>query len=164
MPSMTLKYDYQPISNIVKDGKGGLVTYSHSILVRWRNHFSQLLYVHEVIVTQREIHTSDPLVPEPSTFDVEMAMKKLQRHKSLGTDQIPADLIKAGGKTLHSEFQKLTNSVRKKEEMPEGDKTACSNVTGLSLWSPTCKILFSILLSRLIPYTEKIIGNNQCGL
>jgi hypothetical protein len=59
------KYGYQTRSNIVKDGKGGLVTYSHSILARWRNHFSELLYVHGVNVRQREIHTSDPLVPEP---------------------------------------------------------------------------------------------------
>jgi len=58
-------------------------------------------------------------VPEPSTFVVEMAMKNLKRHKSLGIDQIPADLIKAGGRTLHSEIQKRINSVRKKEEMPE---------------------------------------------
>jgi len=58
-------------------------------------------------------------VPEPSTFDVEMAMKNLKRHKSLGINQIPADLIKAGGRTLHSEIRKLINSVRKKEEMPE---------------------------------------------
>jgi hypothetical protein len=44
------------------------------------------------------------------------------------------------------------------------DKTDCSNDTGISLWSTTCKILFSILFSRLTPYAEKIIGNNQCGL
>jgi len=113
------KYGYQPRPNIVKDEKSGLVTDSHSILARWRNHVSQLLYVHEVNGRQTEIHTSDPLVPEPSTFDVETAMKKLKRHKSLGIHQIPADLIKAGGRTLRSEIQKLFNSVWKKEEMPE---------------------------------------------
>ena len=31
---------YQPGINIVNDEKVDLVTYSHSILVRWRNHFS----------------------------------------------------------------------------------------------------------------------------
>ena len=113
------KYGYQSRPNIVKDEKSGLVTDSHSILARWRNHVSQLLYVHEVIGRQTEIHTSDPLVPEPSTVDVVTAMKKLKRHKSLGIDQIPADLIKAGSRTLHSEIQKLLNSVWKKEEMPE---------------------------------------------
>jgi hypothetical protein len=38
----------QPRTNIVKDEKGDLFTYSHSILARWRKHFSQLLYVYRV--------------------------------------------------------------------------------------------------------------------
>ena len=42
------KKGYQPRTNIIKDEKGDLVVDSHSILTRWRNHFSQLLNVHEV--------------------------------------------------------------------------------------------------------------------
>ena len=34
------KKGYQPRSNIVKDEKGDFVADSHSILARWRNHFS----------------------------------------------------------------------------------------------------------------------------
>jgi len=45
------------------------------------------------------IHTAEPLVPEPSAFEVEMAIEKLKRHKSPGMDQIPPELIKAGGRT-----------------------------------------------------------------
>jgi len=53
-----------------------LVTNSHDILARWRNHFSQLLNVHEVNdVRQTEIHTAEPLVPEPSAFEFEMAVE-----------------------------------------------------------------------------------------
>ena len=37
-------------------------------------------------VTQTEIHTVPPLVPEPGALEVEMAVEKLKRHKSLGTD------------------------------------------------------------------------------
>ena len=48
-----------------------------------------------------------------------MAIKKLQRHKSLGTDQIPAELIKARGRTVRSEIQKLINSILNEEELPE---------------------------------------------
>jgi len=36
---------YQPGNNTEKDEKGDLLTASHSILARWRNHFSQLLNV-----------------------------------------------------------------------------------------------------------------------
>jgi len=46
-------------------------------------------------VRQAEICTAEPLVPEPSAFEVEMAVEKLKRHKSPGTDQIPTELIKA---------------------------------------------------------------------
>jgi hypothetical protein len=47
-----------------------------------------------------EINTAEPLVPEPSPFNVEAAIRKLKRYKSLGNYQIPAELASAGGKTL----------------------------------------------------------------
>jgi hypothetical protein len=155
---------YQSRTNVVKDGKGDLVADSHSILARWRTHFSQLLNIHGVNdIRQTEVHMAEPLVPEPSAFEVEMAMEKLKRHKSPGTDQIPAKLIKAGGRIIQSEIHKLIISTWNKEELPEewkesvmpiykkGDKTDCSNYRGISLLSTTYKILFNILLSRLTP-------------
>jgi hypothetical protein len=45
----------------------------------------------------------------------------------------------------------------------KGDKTDCSNYRGISLLSTTYKILPNILLSRLTPYAEEIIGDHQCG-
>jgi hypothetical protein len=44
----------------------------------------------------------------------------------------------------------------------KGDKTDCSNYRGISLLSTSYKILCNILLSRLIPYADKIIGDHQC--
>jgi hypothetical protein len=89
-----------------------LVTDCHSTLVRWRNHFSQLCNVHGVSdVRQIEIHTAEPLMPEPSDFGVEMAVEKVKRHKSPGINQIPAEIIKAGCRTFRSEAHKLINSI-----------------------------------------------------
>ena len=91
------KKGYQPRCNIVKDEKGDLVADSHSIVARWRNYFSQIFNVHGVKdVRQAEIHTAEPLLPEPSAAEVELAIDKLKSHKSPGIDQIPAELIKAG--------------------------------------------------------------------
>jgi hypothetical protein len=42
------------------------------------------------------MQTAEQLVPGPRAFEVEMATEKLKRHKSPGTDQIPAELIKTG--------------------------------------------------------------------
>jgi len=85
-----------------------------------RNHFSQLLNVHGVTnVRQTEIHTAEPLVPEPSASEVELAIEKLKSHRSPGIDHIPAEMIKAGGRTIHSKFCKLINSIWNKEGLPE---------------------------------------------
>jgi hypothetical protein len=51
-----------------------------------------------------EMHIAEPLVPQPSTFEVEIAIETLKMYKSLGIDQIQVELIQAGGETLRSEI------------------------------------------------------------
>jgi hypothetical protein len=43
------------------------------------------------------------------------------------------------------------------------DKTVCSNCRGISLLSTSYKIVFNILVSRVSPYIDEIIGDHQCG-
>jgi hypothetical protein len=122
------------------------------------------------------MHTAKPFVPEPSASDVEVAVGKLKRYKSPGVDQIPAELIQAGGETLCSEIRKLIKLIWNKEKLPhqwkgsimvpihkKGDKTDCSNYRGISLLSASYKILSNILLTRLTPYAGEITGDHQCG-
>jgi hypothetical protein len=45
----------------------------------------------------------------------------------------------------------------------KGDKTDCNNYRGILLLSTSYKILSIILLSRLRPYIDEIIGDHQCG-
>jgi hypothetical protein len=66
-----VKRRYHPKTNIVRDEKGAD---SHSILARWRNHFSQLLNVHGVN-DGRQTKTNKAKLP--SAFSVEMAIEKL---------------------------------------------------------------------------------------
>jgi hypothetical protein len=57
-----------------------LVTAFHNILARWRNHFTQLLNIDLYGVNdvrKTEIHTAEPLVPEPSAFEFEIAVDNL---------------------------------------------------------------------------------------
>jgi len=161
----------------VKDDEADLFADSPSILARWRNYLSQILNVHGVNnVRQTEIQSAEPLVPEPSASEVELAIEKLKSHKSPGIDQIPAGLIKVGGKTICCEIHKLIISIWNKEELLEewkesiivpiykkGDKTDCSNYSAISLLPTTYKILSNILLSRLTPYAEGIIEDHRCG-
>ena len=106
-----------------------------------------------------------------------MAIEKLKIHKSQGIDQIPAELTKAGGKTIRCEIHKFNISIWNKEELPEewkesiiipihkkGDKTHCSNYRGISHLPTTYKILSSIVVSRLTPYVQEIIGGSSAWI
>jgi len=110
----------------------------------WRKYISQLLNVHGFNeVKQTEINTAERRTLEPSVFEVQLAIKKLIRHKLPGTDQVPAELIKVGGRTILYEIHNLTISIWIKEEFLEewkesiivttykkGDNTDCSNCRG----------------------------------
>jgi hypothetical protein len=77
---------------------------------------------------------------------------------------------------LRSEIHKLIKLICNKEELPHQwkesivvpvhkkcDKTDCSNYRGTSLLSTSYKILSNILLARLNPCADEIIGDHQCG-
>jgi len=119
--------------------------------------FFQLLNVHGFNnVRLTKIYTAEPLVSEPSAFEFEMATEKLKRHKSPGIDQMAAELIKTWGRKIHLESHKLINSISNQEELAKesiivpihkkGDKTDCTNYTGISLLSTTYTVLSKILL------------------
>jgi hypothetical protein len=123
-----------------------------------------------------DLHTAEPFVTEPSLVKVEVAIGKLKSYKSLGTDQIPAELIKAGGETLCSETYKLIHSIWNKRVLSrqwkeslivpinkKGDKTDCNNYQGISLLTNAYKVLSNILPAMLTPYVSEITGDHQYG-
>jgi len=74
---------------------------------------------------------------------------------------------------MYCEIHKLSISIWNKEELPEewkeliivpickkGNKTDCGKYRGISYLSIMNKILSSILLSRLTPHAEEIIGGH----
>jgi len=112
-------------------------------------------------VGQAEIHTAEPLVPEPSVSEFELAIDKLKRHKSPDIDQIPAELTNADSRIISLVIHKLVTSIWKKKKLPEewkmsiiipthkkGDKTDCNIYRAISIFPATYKILSNIPLSR----------------
>jgi hypothetical protein len=101
----------------VRDENGDLLADSYNILNMWKNYFSHLLNVHNVNdVRQIAVHMSEPLLPGPSHLEVEIAVAKLKKHKFLGSYEILAEPIQAGGETLLSVICKLINSLWNKVE------------------------------------------------
>jgi hypothetical protein len=156
---------------LAKDEMSDLVADPHKILNRWKNYFCQLLNVRGAGgVRQTEMHTAEPFVTQPSASVAKVSTGKLKRYKSPGVDQIPAELTQAGGETLRSEIHELIKLIWNKEELPHQwkestvvptqkcDNTDCSNYQGMSLLSTSYKTLSNILLAKLTPYADEIIG------
>jgi hypothetical protein len=62
---------------------------------KWKNGFFLLFKTHGVKnVRQTEINVAEPLVPEPSTFEVEITIARLERYKLSDIDQVRQNLSK----------------------------------------------------------------------
>jgi hypothetical protein len=89
-----------------------------NILNSWKEHLSQLLNVHNISdVRQTEVHMAETVVPGASRLEFGIAIAKLKKYKSPVSDQIPAELIQAGGEILQFAIHKHINSVWNMEEL-----------------------------------------------
>ena len=109
-------------------------------------------------------------MPEPSAFEVELAIEKQKVTNHQVLIKSPAELIKAGDKTICQEIHKLIVSIWNKEELPEewkesiivpiytkGDKTDCNNYRGISLLPTTYKILSNIIINVDLDGTDQLL-------
>jgi hypothetical protein len=111
-------------------------------------------------------------MPEPSIFELEMAIEKLRRYKSQGIDQIPAELIKAGCKNFALRAINLLilfgirrNCLRSgmSRSLNLFIRRTIKHIVVFIELSATYIIVSSILLSMLTPYSEEFTGDHQCG-
>jgi hypothetical protein len=71
----------------VKDENGDMLADPNKILKRCKKYFSRLWNVHRFSdVRQIEIHTTEPLVRDPSPFEVQISIANLEKYKSPGSD------------------------------------------------------------------------------
>jgi hypothetical protein len=127
-------------------------------------------------VRQIEIHTAEPLVLDPSSLDVEILITTLKKNKSPGRVEIRTELIQARGKILLSAIHKviILFGIRKNCLINGGSlilylfaKTSIQ-LTVIIIVSYHCYQLHTkfyriFFPSRLSPYIDEIIGDQQCG-
>lgn len=166
----------------IKDKNGNLITEAQGITERWAEHFSELLNADngEPPSEEPRLINNTPRnldrVPPPTVSEVETAIKRLKNNKAAGSDGIPAELFKSGGRVLLQWLHRLIEAVWTDETMPtdwnlsvispihkKGDKQECSNYRGISLLNVAYKILSTILCERMKPYMATNIGSYQCG-
>ncbi|KAK2180178.1 hypothetical protein NP493_454g03017 [Ridgeia piscesae] len=108
--------------------------------------------------------------------EVEAAVKSLKKGKSAGADNVPAELVQAGGEAMISALLTICNKIWQTGEwhkpwtqsliinLPKkGNLQLCQNYRTISLISHPSKVTLKILLNRLKPQAEKIIAEEQAG-
>ena len=108
--------------------------------------------------------------------EVEAAVKSLKPGKSAGVDNIPAELLQAGGETMIDVLPNICNKIWQTGEWPmpwtqslvitlpkKGNLLQCQNYRTISLISHASKVMLKILLNRLTPQAEMIITEEHAG-
>jgi len=122
----------------------------------------------------RESTEDSDLIPLRS--EVEQAMKFLKRGKSPGCDEIPAELLLAGGEAAVTLMHKLCVKIWQTAEWPvdwcralfiplpkKGDLQLCENYRTISLICHASKIMLKIILCRMTKKLSEEISESQAG-
>lgn len=165
-------------TNTIQNKEGKCLTEEQDISKRWTEYCSELY-------TQKA--TGDPEVlnvPPPSNNDnhpilrdeVETAIKSLKKGKSPGVDNIPTELVQAGGEDMIDTLLNICNKIWQTGEWPtpwtqsliitlpkKGNLQLCQNYRTISLISHPSKVMLKILLNRLKPQAEELIAEEQAG-
>ena len=99
-----------------------------------------------------------------------------QKGKSAGVDNIPAELVQAGGEIMIDVLTEICNRIWRTGEWPtpwtqsliitlpkKGNLQLCQNYRTISLISHSSKVMLKVILNRLKPQAEEIIAEEQAG-
>lgn len=160
-----------------------LLSDKSEILLRWKQHFSDLLNMRSSITdealnrirVQPECSNLDLV---PTLAEVTSAINAMKNGKAPGSDAIPAEVYKFGGPELRLRLLNLFVEIWLAGDVPQdfkdativtiykrkGNKSICGNYRGISLLSIAGKILTRILLVRLLDsIAGKVLPEAQCG-
>ena len=100
----------------------------------------------------------------------------MKKGKSAEVDNIPAELVQAGGEDVITALATICNKIWPTGEWPtpwtqslvitlskKGNLQQCQNYRTISLISHPSKVMLKIILNRLKPQAEKIIAEEQTG-
>ena len=156
----------------------GSVSEENESLNRWTEYCSDL-YNYEtdgdpIVLDCPQIPDEEhcPILRE----EVEATVKALKMGKSAGMDNIPAQLVQAGGEAMIDILTAICNKIWRTGEWPttwtqslvntlpkKGNLQLCQNYRTISLISHPSMVMLKIILNRLQPQAEEIIAEEQAG-
>jgi hypothetical protein len=132
-----------------KDSRGNMISQIDDVLARWKEYFQNILSVttapERLNLTSERTDSHDDVEP-PTCNEVCSIINKLKTNKAAGTDNIPGELIKYGGRTLKQKIYKLILNIWNNETLraqwnegiicliyKKGDRLHCNNYRPITL-------------------------------
>lgn len=170
-------------SPVIEDQNGKLLSNAADVAGRW-SEYCRDLYNHSADVDAGKIGELDAAsVPAEDDKDllilreeVVAAVKSLKAGKAPGGDNIQGELIKHGGDAMIDALHKICNAIWTSGKWPKqwcqsivipipkkGNLKKCTNYRTISLISHPSKVMLRVLLNRLTPHVEELLGDEQAG-
>ena len=162
----------------VRDKEGKLLTTIEDQLARWKEHFQEVL--NRAPPDERpQLAPGDPLdinTREISKTEIRKALSSLKNGRAAGTDNIPPEALREGGKGIVDQLYHLFNLIWTTEEMPtewkkgllvklpkHGDLSQCGKWRGITLLSIPSKVFTRVILDRMKDALDKKLRDEQAG-
>ena len=169
------KKGYKHKFSIIRNKKEELAVNTNMKAETWKEYFDKLLNIEEprelIKKGNKEMGEVEVEVEELTIEDVKKTIRNLKTNKAAGTDGIRPELIKYVGNKLQNRMYELVRQIWEEERIPEewketiivpihkiGDRDRCENCRGIALGNAAYKILSNIILGKIKPYIEKVMG------
>ena len=141
----------------IKSKYGEVITDRDKVILRWHEFYSTLYYSRRHVFTSyKESSSMLPVTP----YEIEEnALKKLNKGKSTGPDNITSELLIAGGPVLQTWLKFLIDNIFKNRVIPDvseivtllqkGDPLDCRDYRLMSLLSFVFKLLMQVFILEL---------------
>ncbi|KAL4148527.1 hypothetical protein QTP88_002756 [Uroleucon formosanum] len=111
---------FNPSLKIIRNRNNYLIMDPKEKAARWKEYFTELLNADiPDNITRRETHYgAEPMISELTEEETYKAIGNLKNWKSPGSDGIPSELIKYGGKDMHYFMIRICQKIWKDEHLP----------------------------------------------
>ena len=163
-------------SSTIQDKSGKCLTEEKEILSRWTEYCSEL-YNYGSCGDNAVLDCSQPPEEDLQPIlreEVEIAVASLKKGQSARVDNIPAELVQAGGETMVDVLTEICNRIWRTGEWPtpwtqslimtlpkKGNLQLCQNYRTISLISYSSKVMLEVILNKLKLQAEEIILKNR---
>ena len=175
-----IKKSHKTTSTNIKSKTGTVLSDKEEIKQRWKEYYQELYNEprdKDITVLEELIPSINPdEEPDITREEVIAAVGRLKNRKAAGTDGIPGELLKYGGKPVIDFLHKLISAIWRTNDLPEEwgkalitniykkeDPLQCGNYRGLSLLVIARKCYTHIIKGRMDKRLEEVLGEEQAG-